>query len=178
MSTNNFKFENILITIPDFNFYHESEGCDCDNKDKNGICEQQGEYVDFDQFAYDKYIGDVQSQLEKIGFEPCEKWDNDRSYPAKIIASYGMEDTDGMIIWVEVVIRSGYYDGANIDYTIDGDFGIENEQNKKQVAHYEAMHRKLDRLVAKTEKILRKNGTELLKVAQFSNGEAIYQLKK
>jgi len=82
-----------------------------------------------------------------------------------------------MIVWLEVVIKSGYYSGANIDYTIDGDFGIENEQNKKQIAHYEAMHRKLDRMVEKTKKILRKNGTEMLKVGQFSNGEAVYELK-
>ena len=174
MSTNNFKYENVLVVCPDFNFYHDSEGCDCEDKDEKGICKMQGEYVDFDQFGYDEYIGDVQSQLEKIGFDSCENY----TLHGKIIAKYGMEDTDGMIVWIDVVVRSGYYDGMNIDYTIDGDFGIENENNKKQVAHYEAMHRKLDRLVEKTKKILRKNGTEMLKVAQFSNGEAMYQLKK
>lgn len=126
----------------------------------------------------DEYVADVQSQLEKIGFESCDKWDNDRSYEGKIIAKWGLEDNDGMIKWLEVVIRSGYYSGANIDYTIDGDFGIENEQNKKQVVRYEAMNRKFDRQVVKVEKILRKNGTEMLKVAQFSNGEAVYKIKK
>lgn len=69
MSTNNFKFENILIMIPDFNFYHESEACDCEDKDEKGICKQQGEYVDFDNWAYDEYISDIQEQLSKIGFD-------------------------------------------------------------------------------------------------------------
>ena len=188
MSTNNFSFENILVVIPDFNLYHDCQShiddcaghnCDCDNCGLSGQdkeCKHKGEYIDFDQFSYDEYVGDLQSQLEKIGFEASDKRESGRD-EGKIIARYGIEDTDCMIVWVEVIIRSGYYDGANIDYTIDGDFGIENEQNKKQVAHYEAMHRKLDRLVAKTKKILRANGTELLKVGQFSNGEAVYKKK-
>lgn len=178
MSTQNFNYDNVLISIPDFNFYHDGIGCDCEDKNEEGICGRNGEYEGFDDFGYELYVRDVQSQLEKIGFEKSNRLDNDRNYPGKIIARYGLEDKDGMIVWVEVVIHSGYYDGANIDYTIDGDFGIENEQNKKQVAHYEAMHRKLDRLVAKTEKILRKNGTELLRVGVFSNGEAGYKIKK
>jgi hypothetical protein len=173
MSTNNFKFDNILIVLPDFNLYNECD--ECYNLDIE--CVHNQEVVDFDDFSYNEYIADVQSQLGKIGFDSCDKWDNDRNYNGKIIAGYGLEDKTGMIVWLEVVIRNGYYGGANIDYTIDGDFGIENEQNKKDIAHYEAMHRKLDRMIAKTEKILRKNGTEMLKVGQFSNGEAVYKLK-
>mgnify|MGYP001564108606 CR=1 FL=1 len=173
MSTNNFSFKNILVVLPDFNLYNVCDEC----YKKDIECEHKEEVVDFDNFAYEEYTADLQRQLEKIGFEPSDKWDNDRNYSGKIIARYGMDDTDGMIVWLEVVIKSGYYSGANIDYIIDGDFGIENEQNKKQVAHHKAMHRKLDRIVAKTEKILRKNGTEMLKVGQFNNGEAVYELK-
>jgi hypothetical protein len=174
MSTNNFKYDNILIKTPEFVF-----GGICSECEKKGV-ENDCEHIEpeFDNFCYDEYVSDVQSQLEKIGFESCDKYDKDRNYGGKIISRFGMEDTDGMIVWLEVVIRSGYYSGMNIDYTIDGDFGIENEQNKKQVAHYEAMHRKLDRLVKKTEEILRKNGTELTLVGVFSNGEAVYKLKK
>ena len=177
MSTQNFKFENVLIKTPDFNLYHECdsgddiEGCPVD-------CEKAGEFIEFDDFAFDCYVKEVQDSLEKIGFESCDKSDNDRNYPGKIIAQYGVEDKDGMIVWVEVVIRSGDYEGANIDYTIDGDFGIENEQNKKQVKHYEAMHRKLDRKCEQLKKLLRKNGTELTRVGVFSNGEAVYKIKK
>lgn len=173
MSTNNFSFENILIVIPDFGIYHDCEASEC-----FADCNRQDEFDMFDDFAYDEYIADVQRQLEKIGFESCDKWDDNRNYNGKIIARWGLEDNDGMIKWLEVVIRSGYYSGANIDYTIDGDFGVENEQSKKQRKHWEAMNRKFDRQVEKTEKILRKNGTELLKVGQFSNGEAVYEKKK
>lgn len=172
MSTNNFKFENILIVLPDFNIYHNCEDLECDLE-----CEESGNCIGFDDFGYDYYITDIQEQLEKIGFEYCGEYDNDRNYGGKIIAKWGLQDNDGMIKWLEVVVRSGYYDGANIDYIIDGDFGIENENNKKQVAHYEAMNRKFDRQVVKVEKILRANGTELLKVGQFSNGEALYKKK-
>lgn len=176
MSTQNYKYKNVLITLPDFNLYHECdagdevEGCPVD-------CEKAGEFIEFDDFAYECYVKDVQDQLEKIGFKSCEKWESGRD-GGKIIAKYGMYDTDGMIKWLEVVVRSGYYDGANIDYIIDGDFGIEDENNKKQIKHYEAMNRKFDALVKKTEKVLRKNGTELTRVGVFSNGEAIYKIKK
>lgn len=159
MSTNNFKFENILIAVPDFSVIED------------------GDFIGFDTFAYDEWQGELQDELIKIGFEDCDKYDGDRNYGGRIISRYGLEDTDGMIVWLEVVVRDGYYGGQNVDYTIDGDFGIENEQNKKQVAHYEAMHRKLDKMKAKVEKILRNYGTELLKVGQFSNGEAVYELK-
>jgi hypothetical protein len=175
MSTNNFKFENILITIPDFNFYHESEACDCDNKDKDGICKQQGEYVDYDNFAYNEYVEEMQEQLKKIGFESCDKWESGRD-GGKIIAEWGQED-NCFIKYLQVVIRSGYYSGANIDYTIDGDF-CPDEESKKEIRHARMLQKQFDKQVVKLEKILRKNGTELLKVAQFSNGEAMYQVKK
>lgn len=170
MSTNNFKYENVLVVLPDFNFYHESEGCDCEDKDEKGICKMQGDYVDFDKYAYDEYIGDMQSKLEKIGFSSCERWDNDRNYGGKIIAEWSIYDKNDNRKDIEVVVRSGYYNGANIDYTItEGDYDY-TETN--------TMKNKIDSKIRRLEKILRKNGTEMLKVAQFSNGEAMYQLKK
>lgn len=169
MSTNNFSFNNILVVIPDFNFYHESEGCDCENKNEDGVCKRAGDYIDFDQWGHDNYIEEVQKQLQEIGFDSCDKYENGGSYGGKVIAQYGVEDKTGMIKWLEVVIRSGYYSGANIDYTIDGDFadGIPRT----------ALDKTFNRLVRQTEEILRKNGTEMLKVGQFSNGEAFYELK-
>lgn len=177
MSTNNFKFENILVVLPDFTFRTMCEDCEDQEDDGNDVvCEHSTE--EFDESSYREYLEDVKAQLEKIGFERCDKYNGDNSYGGTIIASWGLEDPqDGMIKYLEVVIRNGYYSGANIDWTSDGDFGVEDEDNKKQVAHYDVMNRKFDRQVARVEKILRKNGTELLKVGQFSNGEAIYQKK-
>ena len=172
MSTNNFSYDNILVVLPSFD-YDYKKPCNCCNKED---CEFAELDSDFDNIAFDEYIANMQAQLQKIGFDTCDKWDNDRSYSGKIIARQGLEDKTGMIVWVEVVVRNGYYSGQNIDYTIEGDFGIENEQNKKDVVHYEIMHRKLDRLTEKTRKILLKYGGEqYIKTAQFSNGEAMYQ---
>lgn len=168
MSTNNFSFENILVVLPDFSFYHESEGCDCEDKDEKGICKMQGEYVGFDQYAYDEWIEDMQSQLEKIGFDSCDRWDRNRNYEGKIIAEWSVYDKNENKKSIEVVVRSGYYEGANIDYVIEDDgYYEETKANEKKIAS------KINRL----EKILRKNGTEMLKVGQFSNGEAVYKLK-
>lgn len=170
MSTNNFKYDNVLITCPEFCFKHDCVLSECEE-----TCEREGEYEEFDQFAYDEYVSDIQSQLSKIGFESCNKWESGRD-GGKIIASWGQED-DCFVKYLEVVIRSGYYDGMNIDYTIDGDF-CPNEESKAECRHVNALQKKFDKQVVRLEKILRKNGQELIKVAQFSNGEAVYQLKK
>lgn len=169
MSTNNFKYENVLVVCPDFSFHHDSMLCDCEDKNEGGVCSREGEAEGFDEFYYNEYVTDVQVKLEKIGFESCDKYDSDRNYSGKIIAKYGLEDRTGMIKWLEVVIRSGYYDGLNIDYIIDGEF------NEK---HAKSLDTKFEAMIRKTEKILRSCGTEMLKVAQFSNGEAVYQVKK
>lgn len=176
MSTNNFSFENILVVLPDFN-YDYKKPCKC-CEDEN--CEYAELDSEFDDLAYNEYIANVQSQLEKIGFESSkDEWE--RSYNrsgsiGRIIAKWGQED-NCFVKWLEVVVRSGYYGGMNIDYTIDGDFCPQDEQNKKEIKHIEALQKKFDKQVARLEKILRKNGTEMLKVGQFSNGEAVYKLK-
>lgn len=173
MSTNNFSYENVLIAVPEFTFGGICEECE----EKGIVVDCEHIEPEFDTFAYDEYVKEVQEQLKKIGFEACDKSDNDRNYGGTIIAEWGQED-NCFIKYLQVVIKNGYYSGANIDWTSDGDFCPENEQNKKEVAHIKALQNKFDRMVAKTEKILRKNGTELIKVAQFSNGEAIYETKK
>lgn len=152
MSTNNFKFENILIVTPDFNFYHESESCDCEDKDENGICERQGKYVDFDNWAYEEYKKDIQSQLRNIGFTDCDHSDHERNYPGLIISDWKIEDKEGNLKILEVVIRNGYYDGSNIDYTIHGNYG-EFKSNK-------TLDKKFESKCKAVEKILRKNGKE------------------
>lgn len=176
MSTNNFKFKNILITLPSFN-YDYKKPCNCCNDEDCEFAELDSE---FDEDAYNEYVKDLQTQLAKIGFDSCYQLDNDRNYNGTKIARYGLEDNDGMIVWLEVVIRAGYYDGANVDYTIDGDWGglDEGDYTKARAKKYASLHNKLDKQVARLEKILRKNGTEMLKVGQFSNGEAVYKLAK
>lgn len=169
MSTNNFTFDNILIVLPEFN-YDYKKPCNCCDDENCEFAELDSE---FDEQEYREYIKNIQKDLEKIGFDSCDKYSD-----GSVIAKWGLQDNDGMIKWLEVVVRRGYYTGINIDWRFDGDFGIENEQNKKQVVHYEAMNRKFNRQVVKVEKILRKYGVELKKVGQFSNGEAVYKKVK
>lgn len=170
MSTNNFKYENILVVIPDFVFDNRCMDEDCEHFESEGVnCEHVDTYYEYDTEGYDMYVEDLQEQLEKIGFDGCDKWESGRD-GGKIIADWSIEDKEGNLKVLEVVIRSGYYDGANIDYTIHDNYG-EFKSNK-------TLDKKFEAKCKAVEKILRKNGKELTKVAQFSNGEAIYQLKK
>lgn len=154
MSTNNFSYDNILIVLPDFCIY--SEG---------------GEYLDYDNFSKDCYIKDIQHYISKIGFSPCDISDNNRYYPGSIIAEYNIEDSQyNKYKTIQVVIRSGYYSGENIDYIIEEGY-TESKKTK-------TMDSKTDKKALQLEKILKKyGGEEYLKIAQFSNGEAIYQKK-
>lgn len=164
MSANNFKFENILVVLPSFNFDYKKPCNCCDSED----CEYAELDSQFDENAYHFWIEDMQEQLEKIGFSSCDRWDRNRNYEGKIIAEWSVYDKNDNRKDIEVVVRSGYYEGANIDYVIEDDgYYEETKANEKKIAS------KINRL----EKILRKNGTEMLKVGQFSNGEAIYKLK-
>jgi hypothetical protein len=169
MSTNNFKFENILVVIPDFKFDNRCMDEDCEHYESEGVnCEHVDTYYEYDTEGYNMYVKDMQEQLTKIGFTSRDSWNHDNNYNGYIIADWVIEDKEGNLKVLEVVIRNGYYDGANIDYTI-----IEGEYTGNKT-----LDKKFESQVKKLEKLLRKNGTELLKVGQFSNGEAVYQLKK
>lgn len=170
MSTNNYKFENILIVIPDFKFDNRCLNEECEHFEEEGIhCEHVSDYYDFDTEGFNMYIKDIQSQLKKIGFDDCGGYEKDSSYLGKIIASIELLDkNDDVYKSMNVVVRSGYYSGENIDYT------IEDNSNDKPIAK---LDKKFDTIINKVKKILRASGTELLKVAQFSNGEAVYKKK-
>lgn len=162
MSTNNFSYDNILVVLPDFCLYDD-----------------RGGFIEYDNFLFDEYIADMQSRLSKIGLYSVNKNDNNRNYAGKIISEYLLEDTSHYNmgnVYIEVVIRSGYYSGENIDYYIDGDFYVENEESKMQSKIYQSLHKKIDNKCKQIENILKKHGGEqYIKTAQFSNGEAMYQ---
>lgn len=180
MSTNNFSFENILVVIPDFKFDNRCLDEECPHFEEEGIhCEHVSDYYDYDTEGFKMYIKEVQDQLVKIGFDSCDRYDNDRNYGGNIIAELCLRNnSETSTRTIEVVIRSGYYDGANIDYKIIEDDDYLYEDNTKgRAREMKALQNKVDKIIPKIKKILRKNGTELLKVGQFSNGEAVYELK-
>ena len=184
MSTNNFSFENILVVIPDFKFDNRclDEECEFFEVDLEGgepKCEHCSNYYEWDTEGFKMYIQEVQEQLQKIGFDSCDRNDNDRNCGGNIIAELCLRNkSETSSRTIEVVIRSGYYDGANIDYKIieDDDY-YDGDYTKGRAREMKALQNKVDKIIPKIKKILRKNGTELLKVGQFSNGEAVYKKK-
>lgn len=71
---------------------------------------------------------------------------------------------------ITVLWRSGYYSGANIDYIIE-----DSSYRSYEPTSTKTVDAKVVSTCRAVEKILRRHGTELRKVGQFSNGEAVYQ---
>ena len=117
----------------------------------------------------------IQEDLQNVfkdGYEISE-YINDRSYGGRYVFAVPVY-TKGSELYkkIKVYYRGGYYSGANIDYIV-GECELYDE-----VETLETLDAKVERYCKSIEKILRTYGTELLKVAQFSNGEAVYKVKK
>ena len=152
MSTANFSYKNILAVAPDFNFYHK-----CDEEDCDFNCEKDGSYIDFDEIGYESWKEDLKFDLMAIGYD---------YYGGKLF--YTLEDKNGEVYKeIEVLFNTGYYDGHNVDYEIE-DF-------EDDVVDAEALDKKLEEVIAQTREIILKHTTEYIKVASFSNGEAVYE---
>ena len=153
-------------------------------------------------------IHDINEELKKSwvkGWDiaEVEKWTNERSYPSKIFGEvykyfefYGVEVT----AQINLIIRSGYYQGCNFDYEfefeVDGttyDSIDEVERDFEEYAsdyagkaehllryHLSSFIRKLEDEIGEVinivEKVYAEHTIGLCKVAQFSNGEAIYEV--
>jgi hypothetical protein len=150
MSTNNFAFHNILIAVED----------------------AEAEMIE--EFPIPQLKEELQGKF-KEGYE-SDEYMNDglsRSYGGKEIFRIPVTTNQGetyrMII---VYYRGGYYGGANIDYYVSQDGYYAEPKGTKTLDKEIASQSK------KIEKILRKYGTELTKVANFSNGEAVYKVKQ
>jgi len=177
MSTNNFKYKNVLVVLPDFSFDNRCLDEDCEHFESEGInCEHVDDYYDFDTEGYNMYKKEMQEKLSAIKLPKCigggdsDRYDSDRNYGGTIIYDFSVYNKDGDIYTaVEVVIRNGYYADMNIDYTVNREYGDDNSKLDKSIKV----------LCNKIEKVLKKyGGKEYLKVAQFSNGEAVYQKVK
>ena len=171
MSTNNFKFENVLAVVPDFKFDNRCLEEECPHFEEEGNhCEHVCDVWEYDTEGFDMFIDEVKADLLKAGFEASSGYDTDRNYTANYIAEKTIYNSkDEAYKKILVLWRSGYYDGANIDWEVeDIDEAEETEFLKSKVSINER----------KAKKIILKHCTELLKVGQFSNGEAVYKLKK
>lgn len=147
MSTNNFAYENCLQVIE----------------------------VGDDPFVVEETKFNITTNLQL-------KWPNgsvvdrhetngNRSYPGIAIFEYELTTRQNYHAFtIEVVIRSGYYADANVDWkVIDGADAYQLSQ--KQYDYYMALANNVGKNM---ERIIKKYTTRLHHVATFSNGEALY----
>ena len=118
---------------------------------------------------YDDSIENALCELNKIkGFYETDNWiDNNR----KAIGAFDFDYYDWDYkqwdtISIHITIESGYYEGAMIDVAFDDLDNI--EQTKK-------LEKQIDQKCNIIEKTLKKITTPIVRVALFSNGEAIYE---
>ena len=162
---------------------------------------QENEY---DDFIYDDVKENISSDLETYtkNSKACLGYANKYYSDASLIDIIELTDEVAGVpftVSIEILMRSGYYEGANLDYEInyniesvefddiseafqayidvatydfDMSKGLATIQAKNASNRLEAMS---DKLVENVEKILKENCTHILQVsARFSNGETWY----
>jgi hypothetical protein len=129
-----------------------------------------------DEFEYDDLIDNIKSGLKETGeFNLLTKSDPNelRSYPSTSIGSLDcyVEDNDGngIVVTVTAVVRSGYYDGVNLDWHVHFEEYGETVEHLLPQAEIEK-----NRLVGLIEYVFGEYTQPLGVTAQFSNGETIY----
>lgn len=130
-----------------------------------------------DEFDYQDLVDNLQYGLKETGYynlltksDPNEL----RSFPQQSIGSLDnyVESADGesgIVVTVTAVIRSGYYDGVNLDWHCSFEEYGENVEHLLPAAEAEK-----NRLVEMVEYVFSEFSTPLGVTAQFSNGETIY----
>jgi len=129
-----------------------------------------------DTYEYDDLIDNIQSGLKSTGYynmltksDPNEL----RSFPSTSIGALDnyVEDANGngIVVTITAVVRSGYYDGVNLDWH------CHFEEYGETIEHLlPAAEAEKNRLVEMVEYVFSEFSTPLGVTAQFSNGETIY----
>jgi hypothetical protein len=166
----------------------------------NQPADEDGEYYAPEEWEIDEFVGFLRELLGEVqdadfypdGNDPHEL----RSYPSHVIGRIITEANfaGGLIparIIVTCVMRSGYYEGACLDwhYTeevndeeIDGDFDITDydlTNEEMGVALFNIEHwadGEYKRLTTFVEKVYSDLSNPMEVVATFSNGETIYKM--
>lgn len=129
-----------------------------------------------DEYDYQDLVDNLQSALKETGyFNLLTKSDPNelRSFPSKSIGSLDnyVEDSEGNGIYVQItaVVRSGYYDGVNLDWHCSF------EEYGETIEHLiPAAEAEKNRLVEMVEYVFGEFSTPLGVTATFSNGETMY----
>jgi hypothetical protein len=129
-----------------------------------------------DTYEYDDLIDNIKYGLKETGyFNLLTKSDPNelRSYPSTSIGSLdsSVEDADGNGIYIQItaVVRSGYYDGVNLDWHLHFEEYGESVEHLLPQAEIEQ-----NRLIELVETVFAEFSTPLGVTASFSNGETIY----
>ncbi len=130
-----------------------------------------------DEYDYQDLVDNLQYSLKETGYyNTLTKSDPNelRSFPSKSIGSLDnyVESSDGesgIVVTVTAVIRSGYYEGVNLDWHCHFEEYGENVEHLLPAAEAEK-----NRLVEMVEYVFSEFSTPLGVTAQFSNGETIY----
>ena len=128
-----------------------------------------------DTYEYDDLISNLESEFNSHGdYSTVGKSDpNDlRSYPSTSIGSFSNSviiGDDEVSIFVTPVVRSGYYDGVNLDWH------PHFEEYGETIEHLlPQAEKEKNRLVELVEYVFADHSQPLGVTAQFSNGETIY----
>jgi hypothetical protein len=154
--------------------------------DNDGEGDGEGN-VGYDETWYEDAVDNIKHELKQIpNFQEGDfDFSDNRSYPGRSLGrvsdSFEYTDYDGnsneVTVSVTCIIRSGYYDGANLDWelsiedgynTYDSASDIEDANVSKQAQTV------ADALIAKVEEVYSKYSDKLGVTARFSNGETMY----
>lgn len=124
-----------------------------------------------DDWSWDDNIENVTSELKQIdGFYTEDQWldRNIKAIGAIYIDVYNWEYREWEEKPIYITVESGYYSGMmfDVDYS--------NIYDSYEIRETKSLENKIGKVCRAVEKVLEQYTTPLLKVAQFSNGEAIY----
>lgn len=128
-----------------------------------------------DDYEYEDLVGNLQYAF---GIEnKTDKWDGNRNYEGKIISQLD-KNLGNYNVCFDIIIRSGYYSGANLDWNVM--ITDENSWDKYEYGYYEDknlpkyIHNYVTSKIKSIEKVFAQNSMPLYCKGIFSNGEAIY----
>ena len=126
---------------------------------------------DNDGYDFDDMVRDMGDTLEdKVMDFTREVKRNWTKNEAMIIGEVRIyKDNGEYYASVYATIKSGYYADACLDYVVE--YSEYLDDNK----HLKTLDKKIESKCRQIAKVLRMHGTEVRRVATFSNGEAIYE---
>lgn len=166
----------------------------------NQPTDEDGEYYapdEWDIYEFVEYLRERLGEVEDAEFYPSGNDPHElRSYPSRVIGRIITEANfaGGLIparIIVTCVMRSGYYEGACLDWHVNELVGGEDTNGEFDISDYGLTYEEMGiakfdiehwaegeykRLTAFVEKVFADVSNPMEEVATFSNGETVYKM--